>query len=332
MARERVVIVNKVLDNGEIVGLTYRSEHSFGRLFVGKPDFRSFFKSYDIINAKLTKDLKVYSTDHTYNIKSLSKEEFEVYEEKQKGIEEIRKTGNYPYPQYKAVKLEQKDSSSVTLYHGSWVVVENPDFNYNNVDNDYGKGFYCTQCLGLAKEWAAKTIVGNSKGFVSEYRIDLSNMRILRLDSSPSTKNILTWLCILTENRLVSLSDIQQNYLDELRDYCDVPDYNSYDIITGYRADDSYFTCVKDFLSLGCSLEKVSNAFKSGSLGNQVVLKSEKAFDAIKFVREIKVRQKYQDDYFARDSFARDYFKYSKDTGHTTIVDVVNDFRKGKKL
>lgn len=332
MAKERVVIVNKVLDNGEIVGLTYRSAHSFGRLFVGKSDFQSFFKNYDVINARVTKDLKVYSTDHTYNIKSLSKEEFKVYEKKQKGIEEIRKTGNYPYTQYDAIKLEQKDSNFVTLYHGSLFIVENPDFNYENVDNDYGKGFYCTQCKGLAKEWASKTATVNRKGFLNEYRIDLSNMKILRLDSSPNIKNVLIWLCILTENRRVSLSNIQQNYLDELRGYCDVPDYNSYDIITGYRADDSYFTCVKDFLSLGCSLEKVSNAFKSGSLGNQVVLKSKKAFDAIKFVGKSRVPIKYKDDYFARDSFARNYFKYARDTGHTTIVDVVNSYRKGKRL
>lgn len=141
MAKERVVIVNKILDNGEIVGLTYRSAHSFGRLFVGKSDFQSFFRNYDVINARVTKDLKVYSTDHTYNIKSLSKEEFKVYDEKQKDIEEIRRTRNYPYHQYDAVKLEQKDSNYVTLYHGSLFIVENPDFNYENVDNDYGKGF-----------------------------------------------------------------------------------------------------------------------------------------------------------------------------------------------
>ena len=37
------------------------------------------------------------------------------------------------------------------------------------------KVFYCTQCKGLAKEWASKTATVDRKGFLNEYRIDLSN-------------------------------------------------------------------------------------------------------------------------------------------------------------
>jgi len=47
-------------------------------------------------------------------------------------------------------------SHVVKLYHGSQFVVDKPDFNFNNKNNDYGKGLYCTQDLELAKEWACQ--------------------------------------------------------------------------------------------------------------------------------------------------------------------------------
>lgn len=40
------------------------------------------------------------------------------------------------------------------LYHGSEKIVETPQFGAGNPRNDYGLGFYCTQNLELAKEWA----------------------------------------------------------------------------------------------------------------------------------------------------------------------------------
>ena len=45
--------------------------------------------------------------------------------------------------------------SKLTVYHGSPVIIEKPQFGIGNPDNDYGLGFYCTETLDLAKEWAA---------------------------------------------------------------------------------------------------------------------------------------------------------------------------------
>ena len=71
-----------------------------------------------------------------------------------------------------------------------------------------------------------------------------------------------------------------------IRDYIlDVflPDYKSADLIKGYRADDSYFTFAKDFLSNSISLSQLERAMKLGLLGEQIVIKSDRAFDAILF-------------------------------------------------
>ena len=36
------------------------------------------------------------------------------------------------------------------LYHGSQVIVEKPEYGKGARNNDYGKGFYCTEEIELA--------------------------------------------------------------------------------------------------------------------------------------------------------------------------------------
>ena len=66
-------------------------------------------------------------------------------------------------------------------------------------------------------------------------------------------------------------------------------DISQYDVIIGYRADDSYFSFARAFVSNEISLHQLSRAMKLGELGEQFVLKSQKAFDRIHFVSDIEV-------------------------------------------
>ena len=45
-------------------------------------------------------------------------------------------------------------SNKITVYHGSPKIIEKPVFGAGNPQNDYGLGFYCTESVELAKEWA----------------------------------------------------------------------------------------------------------------------------------------------------------------------------------
>ena len=49
-----------------------------------------------------------------------------------------------------------------------------------------------------------------------------------------------------------------------------------YDVIIGYRADDSYFSFAKDFINNTISVEQLAEAMRLGELGIQIVLKSER--------------------------------------------------------
>lgn len=44
--------------------------------------------------------------------------------------------------------------SQLELFHGSTTIIDTPDFNFNNIDNDYGKGFYTTPYKNRAEEWS----------------------------------------------------------------------------------------------------------------------------------------------------------------------------------
>ena len=63
-----------------------------------------------------------------------------------------------------------------------------------------------------------------------------------------------------------------------------LPDYEHYDIIVGYRADDSYFSFARAFVMNGISLKQLGYAMRLGKLGEQFVLKSQRAFDAIRYM------------------------------------------------
>lgn len=170
--------------------------------------------------------------------------------------------------------------TTITLYHGSTKIVGSPVFGKGNNRNDYGLGFYCTMEAELAKEWACNTKTG---GYMNVYSLQSSGLRVLRL-SAPEF-GILNWLAVLVNNRLFS---IDAPIISEGKEYLTthfLPDINSFDVIQGYRADDSYFTFASDFLSNTISLRQLSRAMRLGSLGEQYVLKSHKSFDALNFVR-----------------------------------------------
>lgn len=171
-------------------------------------------------------------------------------------------------------------------------------------------GFYCAQELNLAKEWAVSE---EQDGYANEYRMDMTGLDVL--DLSKENFTILHWIAILLQNRVF---DIQSDFGEEARNYLirnfDV-EYQKYDVIIGYRADDSYFSFAQDFLNNAISLRKLSSAMYLGKLGVQIVLKSEQAFKQITFQQALLAENKrWMPQKMARDSRARqEYFSSRKE-------------------
>ena len=197
----------------------------------------------------------------------------------------------------------------MVLYHGSQYRVEKPVFGGGRAANDYGRGFYCTESESLACEWA---ISEKHDGYANCYEFKDNGLSILNLNGTGYT--ILHWLAVLLEHRTFDtrygLSTLAKQYLTE-NFHVDV---EAYDVIRGYRADDSYFSFAQDFISGAISYPQLTAAMRLGKLGEQIVVKSRRAFSRLKFISAKEaVREDWLDAKESRDSSARrDYFDVRK--------------------
>lgn len=214
------------------------------------------------------------------------------------------------------------------LFHGSVQVLEHPELGQGKVYNDYGLGFYCTEHIELAKEWACAS---NNDGYVNHYQLDTEGLSFLNLNDGDYS--ILNWLAILLENRKFVVAEglprrAKQYLLENF-----MVDYKNYDVIVGYRADDSYFSYASDFVNNTLSLNDLGEAMRLGKLGEQVVLKSRKAFDSLVFVDAVEVsRDEYYAKYKSRDEEARNKYRQiaarSIAEEETYVMDIIRNDRK----
>lgn len=219
-------------------------------------------------------------------------------------------------------------SDKLTIYHGSSKIIERPDFGTGNPHNDYGLGFYCTESMELAKEWASST---ETDGFANQYQLNLTGLSTLSLTSGDY--HILNWLSVLLENRRFRIDGaIAQQAKAYISENFSV-DYKQYDIIRCYRADDSYFSFANAFLNNTISVTQLEKAMVLGKLGEQIVLISQKAFASIEFVNAIPAPNEiYLPKKLARDTAARKDFQQEKARGSILTEKYILDImREGWK-
>ena len=173
---------------------------------------------------------------------------------------------------------ECKMDKLITIYHGSKQIVENPTFGEGRKHNDFGLGFYCTENNDLAKEWAVSSL---TDGFSNRYTLDTEFLKILHLNSPDYT--ILNWIAVLVSHRLFSIKNpVARRAKAYLIDNFGI-NVNAFDLIIGYRADDSYFDFAEAFLNNGITVQQLAQAMQLGKLGEQIVIKSEYAFSKLKY-------------------------------------------------
>ena len=207
----------------------------------------------------------------------------------------------------------------IVIYHGSEHIIEKPEFGKGKPYNDYGRGFYCTEYIDLAKEWACDEKHG---GYANKYSLNTDGLNILDLNGKDYC--ILHWLSVLLANRKFTLdTDIGRAAKEYILKNFPV-DTSSADIIKGYRANDSYFSYARDFLQNGISVKRLSQVMKLGNLGNQIVLVSPKSFEQIKF---IGYEEAPRDIHFPlrknRDELARIEYLSNRQGGEFSLDDIL---------
>ncbi len=215
--------------------------------------------------------------------------------------------------------------AEMILYHGSISIIEQPTFGKGKRHNDYGLGFYCTQSLELAKEWAVEE---KRDGYANKYALNLQGLTILDLSQKGFTT--LHWITLLLQNRVFTLkNDITKAGKNYLIEHFSLP-VKEYDIIKGYRADDSYFAYAESFLNNTISVQRLSEALRLGNLGEQVVLMSQKSFGQLKFLGyEIADAATYYPLRRARNEQARMEFLSNRQGTPTPDDLYLNDIIRG---
>ncbi|ALO73509.1 hypothetical protein B8809_1839 [Bifidobacterium longum subsp. longum] len=158
------------------------------------------------------------------------------------------------------------ETASIELWHGSSHVIKHPEYGLVKPNNDYGRGFYCTRSVELAKEWAC---AGLDDGFANRYTLTTDGLLFLDLSQPPYT--ILNWLAMLVENRRFQPTTAVAAQGIEYLKQVFLPDASQADVIVGYRADDSYFSFARAFVNNAISIDQLAEAMRLGELGKQIV-------------------------------------------------------------
>ena len=218
------------------------------------------------------------------------------------------------------------------IFHGSEKIIERPLYGAGKLYNDYGQGFYCTESEDMAKEWAVSL---DRDGYANKYEINYEGLQILNLNDEKYC--MLHWLAILLKNREFDVPSILALEAKEYILQHFLLDYEQYDVMIGYRADDSYFSFAQDFINGTISYRQLTNAMHLGKLGQQIVLKSRRAFEQISFAgAEVAKSSDWYMQKAKRDKTARrEYFDVERNRrkkGDIYIMQIMDEEMKEDDL
>lgn len=207
----------------------------------------------------------------------------------------------------------------IILYHGSPNKVVVPQFGFGEGKHDYGKGFYLTENIELAKEWAVCR-PDETNGWVHKYELETDDLKILDFQEH----DILSWLAELMKHRDASDSRrykvLSKKFIAEYG-----IDTSEYDVIKGWRANASYFYIAKEFVRDNIDIEILEELLSLGGLGIQYCIKSELAYSKLAEVEDELISVDYSEfneKYNERDIIARKRMRELVDSDANKVTNV----------
>ncbi len=161
------------------------------------------------------------------------------------------------------------------LFHGAPDKVVVPTYGRGEEKHDYGRGFYLTGSLDLAKEWAVCR-PSEVNGWVHKYELDTSDLKILDFQN----EGVLPWLAELMKHRDAADSKRYRVLAKKFIDKYGV-DTAGFDVIKGWRANASYFYIAREFVRDNIDMDILEELLSLGDLGIQYCIKSELAYSKL---------------------------------------------------
>ena len=190
----------------------------------------------------------------------------------------------------------------IILYHGTPNKIVTPVFGGGEEKHDYGKGFYLTENIELAKEWAVCR-PQEANGWVHKYELDCDSLKIFDFQES----SIMAWLAELMKHRDAAESKRYKMLAAKFIDKYGI-DTSNYDVIKGWRANASYFYIAKEFVRDNIDVEILEELLSLGGLGIQYCIKSKLAYENLREIRDgllHVVYSEFNQKYNQRDDNAR---------------------------
>lgn len=207
----------------------------------------------------------------------------------------------------------------IILYHGSPNKNVVPKYGFGEEKHDYGKGFYLTESMELAKEWAVCR-PDEINGWVHKYELDITDLKILDFQQY----NVLSWLAELMKHRDASDSKRYKILSKKFIEKYGI-DTSGYDVIKGWRADASYFYIAKEFVRDNIDIEILENLLSLGGLGIQFCIKTELAYSKLTEIEDSLIcvdYNEFNDRYNERDINARKNMKELIDSDANKVINV----------
>lgn len=207
----------------------------------------------------------------------------------------------------------------IILYHGTSDKIMHPEFGRGDEKHDYGRGFYLTENVELAKEWAVCK-PNDVNGWVHKFELDCTGLKILDFQEYSE----LTWLAELMKHRDAADSKRYRMLAAKFIEHYGI-DTSDYDVIKGWRADASYFYIAKEFVRDNIDVDILEELLSLGGLGIQYCIKSERAYgqlyekkNEILLVNYAEFNNKYNQ----RDSLARKNMRELVDSDANKVTKV----------
>lgn len=203
-----------------------------------------------------------------------------------------------------------KQSNTIKLYHGSPNRIVHPTYGMGKDTHDYGRGFYLTPDIELAKEWAMCR-EDTSIGWLHSYELDLKGLSILNFEEIDKQRAFY-WATELLQHREPDDKESRGIYYDDYKAYL-LKHFalrsSDYDVVAGWRADDSYFRIVSSLMNDDLNIHLLEQSLRVGQLGIQYCCRSEKSFKHLRALAEAReVSTEYRERYLQRDRAGRKAF------------------------
>ena len=205
------------------------------------------------------------------------------------------------------------------LYHGTPDKIVTPTFGLGNEKHDYGMGFYLTESIDLAKEWAVCR-PDEANGWLHKFELDIADLKILDFQQI----SVLSWLAELMKHRDASDTKRYRVLAKKFIDKYGV-DTTDYDVIKGWRANASYFYIAKEFVKDNIDIEILEDLLSLGGLGIQYCIKTEKAYAKLREIEDGLLPVDYSEfneKYNARDVSARQKMRELVDSDANKVTHV----------